>query len=95
MIIEDITFSEKIEHLDLVKCEVPLTNLIPVQVQILKALKLFMEAYESKQWLHKATVNVLCHLYVREANVQLAKAKEVMKEKPNFKKRIKWLLKLK
>lgn len=95
MIIEDITFSESEIKTEVPQCDIPLVALVPVQIQVLKAIKLFLEAYESKEWLHKASVKVLTHLYVKEANMQLTKAKELMKEKPNFKKRIKWLLKLK
>jgi hypothetical protein len=108
MIIEDIIFREGEVKTELPDCKIPLMELVPVQIQVLKGLKLFLESYESKEWLHKASVNVLSRLYLKEANIQLAKAKQLQKERyPNrvklevwkqlFKNPIKslWLLKLK
>ena len=108
MIIEDIIFSEKEVIRELPECKIPLITLIPIQAQVLNGIKLFLESYESNEWLRKASVNVLSFLYLKEANIQLAKAKQLQKERfPNkvklevwkqiFKNPIKslWLLKLK
>ena len=107
MIIEDITFSE-IERTEVLpESSIPLIELIPVQSKVINALKLFMEAYESKEWLHKATIRVLSTLYIKEAGVQIERAKTVIKEKYPIKNKIEvwktlfknpikslWLLKL-
>lgn len=95
MIIEDITFETEIKGVELPDNNIPLKDMVIIQLQTLTAMKLFLSVYDSKEWLHKATIRVLADLYIKEAYVQIDKAKKVMKEKPNFKKRIKWLLKSK
>lgn len=95
MILEDITFETEINEVKLPDNQIPLKDMVIIQAQSITALKLFLSVYESKEWLHKATIRVLSDLYIKEANVQIDKAKNIMKEKPNFKTKIKWLLKLK
>ena len=80
MILEDITFSELEVHTD-TECNIPLKELIPIQTQVLRALKLFLESFDSKEWLYKASVNVLCAVYLKEATEQLIKAKQLQKER--------------
>lgn len=107
MIIEDITYTgEKLETE--VIAQVPMCELIPIQTQILTGIRLFLESYDSKEWLHKASVNVLSLLYLKEASNEVLKARKLRDEKfPKeakrevwkeiFKNPIKslWLLKLK
>ena len=107
MIIGDITFNgEKLET-DLI-ATIPMCELIPIQTQMLTCIRLFLESYDSKEWLQKASVNVLSLLYLKEESKEVLKAKKLRDEKfPKetkrevwkeiFKNPIKslWLLKLK
>lgn len=105
MIIEDITYSNNKLTTD-VECGIVMKETIPVQLQTLTYIKLFLESYDTNEWLVEASNRVLVNVYVKEAREEVERArrfrdkvfkKETKREvwKEIFKNPIKslWLLK--